>query len=90
MNPKQKERFLRLVQKVPSPHNTQSFVWEISSDHVELWVVSERLLHVGDKELRDLQLSAGAAFALAELALKEIGLETLDLKFEPIVMKPEV
>ena len=83
-----KEQFLKIVQKAPSPHNTQPFLWKVTEQKkIELWVTSEKLLHVSDRELRDLNLSAGAAFSLAELACADLGFAISNLVLSPVTMK---
>jgi hypothetical protein len=69
------QRFLFDVRRAPSPHNTQPIRWRISAEKIELLIDPSRILEVSDHSHRDLDLSAGAAFALAQLSLRSLGFE---------------
>ncbi len=81
MNPEQIQRILKIIARAPSPHNTQPVKWRFLGIRIQMLIESERILWVSDKELRDLHLSAGSAFYLLKLALKQEGLEPVEVKF---------
>jgi hypothetical protein len=80
LNEAELAKFLADVRRAPSPHNTQPIRWRIVGDSIELVVEAARILDVSDREHRDLDLSAGAATALARLALRDLGYEIRDWK----------
>lgn len=80
---------LKTISRAPSAHNTQPISWSFSSDKIAMHISHERLLHVSDKEMRDLHLSAGAAFYLLTMALLEEGFEAINVTFYPLKFSGE-
>jgi hypothetical protein len=87
MNQELIDHILKIVSRAPSAHNTQPVSWKFSQNKIEMYISENRLLHVSDKEMRDIHLAAGAAFFLLRGALFEEGLKPNNIKLHPLVFK---
>jgi nitroreductase len=58
----------------PSPHNTQPWRFELSADHVDLFLDESRILHVADPQGREATMSCAAALFNLRISLRSQGL----------------
>ncbi|MTD59440.1 nitroreductase [Amycolatopsis sp. RM579] len=64
---------LEAAVRAPSPHNTQPWRFEVTSDRIDVLLDRERVLPVADPEGREARLSCGAAILNLQLALRAAG-----------------